>query len=98
MVPMVTERPMKHESNLEQIKKLDPERDHQRIAFLTMRGDFPFDTTRALEFALFRTFAVPSIGGLLDSTKEFETRAQKRYDDTDIIVSEMIENGYDSDR
>ncbi|HEV3410035.1 MAG TPA: oxygenase MpaB family protein, partial [Chthoniobacterales bacterium] len=28
----------------------------------------------------------------------FEQRAQKRYDDTDIIVSEIMEHGYDSER
>lgn len=60
--------------------------------------DFPFDTTRALEFALFRTFCVPSISALLHQTGEFERRSQKRYDDTDLIVSEIMEHGYDSER
>lgn len=83
---------------LDQIRALDPERDHQRIVFLTTCYEFPFDTTRALEFALFRTFCVPSIGALLDRTREFAERSQKRYDDTDIIVSELMEWGYDSDR
>jgi hypothetical protein len=41
---------------------------------------------------------VPSISGLLARTGEFFKRAQKRYDDTDIIVSELMEWGYDSDR
>jgi len=81
-----------------QIQRLDPVKDHQRIVFLSSCYDFPFDTTRALEFALFRTFCVPSISGLLDRTGEFENRAQKRYDDTDIIVSELLERGYESDR
>jgi hypothetical protein len=35
---------------------------------------------------------------LLDRTGEFRQRPQKRYDDTDIIVSELMEWGYDSDR
>lgn len=83
---------------LEQIRSLDPEKDHQRIMFLSCRVDFPFDTTRALEFALFRTFSVPRIAALLDQTGEFQQRPQKRYDDTDIIVSELIEHGYDSER
>jgi hypothetical protein len=85
-------------SVLRQIQALDPLRDHQRIVFLSTRYDFPFDTVRALELALFRTFCVPSIGGLLDRTGEFARRAQKRYDDTDIIVSELMEHGYDSPR
>lgn len=83
---------------LREIQKLDPEKDDQRIVFLSSRYDFPFDTTRALEFALFRTFCVPSISALLDRTAEFRVRAQKRYDDTDLIVSELMEWGYDSER
>lgn len=83
---------------LDEIDRLDPSRDHQRIVFLTTRVDFPFDTTRALELALFRTFCVPSISALLHTTGEFERRAQKRYDDTDIIVSELLDWGYESER
>jgi hypothetical protein len=83
---------------LNAIERLDPEKDHQRIIFLSTCYDFPFDTTRALEFALFRTFCVPSISALLDRTGEFSQRSQKRYDDTDIIVSELLEWGYDSER
>jgi hypothetical protein len=85
-------------STLDQIRALDPVIDHQRIVFLSTRIEFPFDTTRALEFALFRTFGVPSISGLLDRTGEFLRATQKRYDDTDIIVSELMEHGYDSER
>src|SRR2546425_1239722 len=91
-------RVMAKDRILDEIRRLDPERDDQRIVFLSTCYDFPFDTTRALEFALFRSFAVPSIADLLDRTGEFQNRAQKRYDDTDIIVSELIEWGYDSDR
>src|SRR3954451_14080249 len=83
---------------LDDIRQLDPIKDHQRIVFLSTRFEFPFDTTRALEFALYRTYCVPSISELLDRTGEFGRRAQKRYDDTDIIVSEMMEWGYDSPR
>jgi hypothetical protein len=83
---------------LGEIAGLDPARDHQRIVFLTMRVDFPWDTTRALELALFRTFAAPRISALLHATGEFERRAQKRYDDTDLLVSEVMEWGYDSPR
>ena len=82
---------------LNEIRRLDPERDCQRIVHLDACFEFPWDTTRALELALFRTFAVPSIGGLLDSTGEFPQRAQKRYDDTDLLISSFCEAGYDSD-
>src|SRR4051812_17397371 len=83
---------------LSEIESLDAERDHQRIVFLSCRVDFPWDTTRALEFALFRTFGVPAVSAILHKTQEFELHAQKRYDDTDIIVSEIMEHGYDSER
>lgn len=80
------------------MRGLDPQRDHQQIVQRMVCYDFPFDTTRALEFALFRTYCVPSISGLLDRTGEFARCPQKRYDDTDLIVSEMMEWGYDSAR
>ncbi len=83
---------------LREIARLDPVADHERIVLLSCRQDFPFDTTRALELALFRTFAVPTIGGLLAATGEFEARAQRRYDDTDLLVSELMEHGYRSER
>ena len=53
---------------LHAIERLDPETDHQRVVFLSTCYDFPFDTPRALEFALFRTFCVPSISALLTGT------------------------------
>jgi hypothetical protein len=83
---------------LEQILRLDPERDHQRICFLSACVDFPWDTTRSLELALFRTYAVPRMTELLVSTGEFTRHAQKRYDDTVLILAELLESGYDSER
>jgi hypothetical protein len=83
---------------LERIVALHPERDHARIVYLTACYEFPFDMTRALEFALFRTYAVPAISALLAQTGEFAQRTQKRYDDTDLILSEIVEYGYDSER
>jgi hypothetical protein len=83
---------------LTEILSLDPRRDHQRIMFLCAAHEFPFDMVRSLELALFRTFAVPSIAALLDRTGEFGERGQKRYDDTDLIMSQIYEFGYDSER
>ncbi len=83
-------------ARLAEIERLDPERDHKRIVYLDTCLEFPWDITRALEMALFRTFAVPSISRVLDQSGEFYKRAQKRYDDTDIIISYMLEDGYDS--
>jgi hypothetical protein len=62
-------------------------RDHVRIVHLDACDEFPFDTTRALEVAFFRTFAEPSIAQLVASTDEFTDRPLKRYDDTDLLIS-----------
>ncbi|MEZ0229244.1 MAG: oxygenase MpaB family protein [Planctomycetota bacterium] len=83
---------------LERILSLDPARDHTEILYLSTRYDFPFDTVRSLELALFRTFAVPSISAILARTGEFLERAARRYDDTDLLVSELVEHGYNSER
>ncbi|HKB20015.1 MAG TPA: oxygenase MpaB family protein [Gaiellaceae bacterium] len=82
---------------LREIRGLDPVADHSRIVYLDTCLEFPWDTTRSLELALFRTFAVPSIAELLDRTGEFGRAAQKRYDDTDLILSTIVESGYESE-
>lgn len=89
---------MTRDAILQEIKRLDPAVDHQRIAFLTSLHEFPWDTTRSLELALFRAFAVAKGTGLLAGTGEFTQRTQKRYDDTVLILAEILEHGYDSDR
>jgi hypothetical protein len=89
---------MSHDAILREIRSLDPVKDHQRIAFLTSLHEFPWDTTRSLELALFRAFAVAKGTGLLAGTGEFTVRTQKRYDDTVLILAEILEHGYDSPR
>jgi ER-bound oxygenase mpaB/B'/Rubber oxygenase, catalytic domain len=84
-------------SRLREIAALDPERDAQRIVFIDASLEFPWDTQRSLELAFYRTYAVPSIAQLLDSTGEFAERAQKRYDDTQLLISAFCEYGYQSD-
>jgi hypothetical protein len=85
-------------STVRLMEALDPETDYWRIYRLHAQQEFPWDITRALELALYRTFAVPSIGGLLDRTGEFRTRTQKRYDDTALLLGEVLEHGLDSER
>jgi hypothetical protein len=82
----------------DEILRLDPERDHQRIMHLSFGYEFPWDSVRALEIALYRTYCVPSISGLLDRTGEFYQHTQRRYDDTAILIAEMCEWGYESGR
>jgi hypothetical protein len=82
---------------LAEISRLDPERDAQRIVFLDSNVEFPWDTQRALELAFFRTYAVPSIAGLLASTGELTERAARRYDDTRLLMSALGEFGWDGE-
>jgi mpaB/rubber oxygenase-like protein len=83
---------------LQRIAGLDPVRDHLEIYQISAGREFPWDYTRALEFALFRTYCVPSISKLLAATGEFENRPQQRYDDTALLMAEIAAHGYDSPR
>jgi hypothetical protein len=78
------------------IRGLDAATEHQEIIRLMIGYEFPWDMTRALEMALFRTFASPSVSALLDRTGEFGKAGQKRYDDTGVLIGEFMQNGYDS--
>jgi hypothetical protein len=75
---------------------LDPEKDYAQIVRNLATYDFPWDLTQSLSFALFRTFAVPSIGGLLGRTSAFEETTQKRYDDTALLLEVPLLDGFDS--
>jgi hypothetical protein len=81
-----------------EIAGLDPERDCERIVFLLSYQLFQWDVERSLEFALLNTYAIPSISGLLARTGEFTRRARKRYDDTELLLAEIGENGFASER
>jgi hypothetical protein len=83
---------------LRQIETLDPIRDHQRIIHLSFGYDFSWDSIRALELALYRTYCVPSISALLDRTGEFHHDTQRRYDDTSLIMAEICKWGYEHER
>jgi hypothetical protein len=81
---------------LRRIEALDPARDYAEIYRLMGTREFPWDMTQALSFALFRTYAVPSIGALLARTGELTVRTQKRYDDTVLILDAVLEHGMES--
>ena len=85
-------------SVLQEIQSLDPVRDHVRIQHLSTGFEFSWDTVRALEVALYRTYCVPGISALLARTGEFTSHPQRRYDDTAIIIAELCEWGYESER
>ena len=75
------------------ISQLDPGRDYHEIYRILAVHEFPWDMNQSLSFALYRTYAVPSIGRLLYETSEFTQRTQKRYDDTALILDAILEHG-----
>ncbi|GCD90972.1 oxygenase MpaB family protein [Nocardioides sp. LS1] len=74
---------------------LDPETQFTEIYRNVVMYEFPWDMNQALSFALFRTYAVPGIGRLLDQTGEFTGAVQKRYDDTAILLEQPFRLGFD---
>jgi hypothetical protein len=78
------------------IATLDPVVDYERISVINARYEFPWDIQQALSFALFRTYAVPSIGQLLFDTGEFTTDTQKRHDDTALVLESVLDEGMES--
>ncbi|MEP7178530.1 MAG: oxygenase MpaB family protein [Pseudonocardiales bacterium] len=77
------------------LRQRDPDTDFHEIYRQLATLEFPWDIYQALSFALFRTYAVPSIGQLLHGTGEFTARVQKRYDDTVLILDAVLEHGFD---
>ncbi|MEU1424616.1 oxygenase MpaB family protein [Kitasatospora sp. NPDC005751] len=83
---------------LKTIQRMDPETEFTEIYRISSWYEFPWDTTQSLSFALYRTYAVPSIGRLLARTGEFTRCAQKRYDDTVLILEAVVEHGFASEQ
>lgn len=78
------------------VATLDPDVDYEAITRIGALHEFPWDLQQALSLALFRTYAVPSIGRLLHHTQAFEDTTQKRHDDTVLILDAVGTHGPDS--
>ncbi|KAI1290955.1 hypothetical protein EDD11_009074 [Mortierella claussenii] len=63
----------------------------REVASLVDEWEFPFLNVVSLEFALFKTYAVPSISKILAATQQFKNSCLKRTDDTALILLEMSE-------
>ena len=65
--------------------------DAQAIIMYLLELEFPRLYYTSLQFALFKTYGIPTISKLLVATKEFSTskKASKRYADTTILISEL---------
>ncbi|KAL0073319.1 hypothetical protein J3Q64DRAFT_1778539 [Phycomyces blakesleeanus] len=55
------------------------------------RREFPIISRESLEFALFKTFVVPSISKTLVASTIFEKDCAKRADDTELILGEIAD-------
>ena len=75
-----------------------PDRDYLDTFRYAFGETFGWEVHRALELAIFHTFAVPAISGILDQTGEFANRGQKRYDDTVALLREIGADGPGSPR
>ncbi|MDE3721555.1 oxygenase MpaB family protein [Nocardiopsis sp. N85] len=82
----------------DRIHALDAEADCEEIVRVLGTHEFPWDIEQALGLALYRTYAVPSIGELLARTREFTERTQHRYDDTALILNDILEHGFGQGR
>ncbi|KAJ5391538.1 hypothetical protein N7509_007028 [Penicillium cosmopolitanum] len=62
--------------------------------------EFPFIFIKSLQFALFRTYGIPTISRLLTKTSQFSDpeTSLKRYTDTSALVQEMVGNNPTSQR
>lgn len=87
---------MKRNHWQQEIARLDPETDYEQIARIAGQHEFPWDSQQALSFALFRTYAVPSIGRLLFDTGEFTGAVQKRHDDTALLLETIADQGLET--
>ncbi|KAF2866702.1 hypothetical protein BDV95DRAFT_598606 [Massariosphaeria phaeospora] len=74
--------------------------DAFQIVKYIMSLEFPFMTEKALQFALFRTYGVPSISKLLCETRQLSDKryASRRYADTTILIGEFLSQSPTSDR
>ncbi|KAG0270244.1 hypothetical protein BGZ95_001766 [Linnemannia exigua] len=63
----------------------------KEVSTATGGYDFPYLNAVSLEFALFKTYAIPSISKILAATQQFAAQCPKRVDDTGLILAEMTE-------
>jgi len=65
-----------------------------------MATEFPFTHEKALQFALFKTYGIPTMSSLLVRTKQlsYSKYAGKRYSDTELLIAEFLSAPPDSRR
>ncbi|EAW22782.1 uncharacterized protein NFIA_014740 [Aspergillus fischeri NRRL 181] len=70
------------------------------IQRVLLQQEFPFFFIKALQFALFRTYGIPTISGLLTATSQLSNpeTSLKRYTDTSVLIQEFMGNAPSSER
>jgi len=73
------------------LESITPE-EAQQIIHVSSLYDMPMIDYYALSFALFKTYAIPSISKVLANTKEFSSKelVSKRYADTEILIGTWL--------
>ncbi|KAK0659986.1 Mycophenolic acid synthesis protein B [Lasiodiplodia hormozganensis] len=72
----------------------------QEIQKELIQCEFPFTMNKALQFALFRTYGIPTISRLLVQTQQLSEKehAPRRYVDTEVLIQDFIANSPESER
>ncbi|KAF5347780.1 hypothetical protein D9756_010264 [Leucocoprinus leucothites] len=72
-------------------RTLTPE-EAQKVMFVSAGYDMPLVLNYSLAFALFKTYAIPSISKLLAATKQLKSSetVSKRYADTELMISTWV--------
>ena len=87
-----------HPDVMKELKSLDEVQDCERIAQILYCYEFNFDFSRALEVALFYTYASQPVAHLLNKTQQFSKQGQRRLEDTTILLALLLQNGWDSEK
>ncbi|OWY64187.1 hypothetical protein B7486_48650 [cyanobacterium TDX16] len=88
---------MGRSDNLKKIEQMDTVRDHSQIVKIMVSYEFPWDFQRSyVEMVFVRFFAGTRMVGLVHGRGYAQAHPQRRYDDTSIMLFEMIKYGYDS--
>ncbi|KIW06963.1 uncharacterized protein PV09_02622 [Verruconis gallopava] len=74
--------------------------DAQAILRSVFECEFPFIGEKSLQFALFRTYGIPTISKLLVKTKQLSTKelAPRRLTDTAVLIAEFLGSPPSSER
>jgi len=75
------------------------ERDHEAIMRHLAGVAFPWDFQRSMiDLVFMKSLAAPRIAGLIGANRYLPGHAQKRYDDTSIMMIEIVKHGHSSVR